>query len=69
MTADRNRRIVYTLNAVRTHDNAPTSARNENRPMTRREPRTQAAGLWRRVAAALSTPTRRKGNDTDEDTP
>lgn len=44
--------LLYTLNAVRTHDNAPTSARNENRPMTRREPRTQTAGLWRRIAAA-----------------
>ena len=54
MTADRNRRIVYTLNAVRTHDNAPTSARNENRPMTRREPRTQTAGLLRRIAAACT---------------
>ena len=44
--------LLYTLNAVRTHDNAPTSARNENRPMTRREPRTQTAGLLRRIAAA-----------------
>ena len=60
MTADRNRRIVYTLNAVRTHDNAPTSARNENRPMTRREPRTHAAGLWRRVAANLVYNPKRK---------
>ena len=60
MTADRNRRIVYTLNAVRTHDNAPTSARNENRPMTRREPRTQTAGLLRRVAANLVYNPKRK---------
>ena len=69
MTADRNERIVYTLNAVRTHDNAPTSARNENRPMTRREPRTQTAGLLRRIAAACIHTHPKKGNDTDEDTP
>ena len=61
--------LLYTLNAVRTHDNAPTSARNENRPMTRREPRTQTAGLLRRITAACIHTHPKKGNDTDEDTP
>lgn len=52
------------MNRANSHENAPTSARDENRPITRREPRTQTARLLGRVAAAcvyVRHPTR--GND------